>query len=137
MPKEDNMKYNFGLIKNKDVEFYLKENDKTYKISGMLLNVNSYSTKFRFIFSDKMLDIKEDVFLHMKVKYENNIVKFYQTNYEKLISGFFGFTMYDTFGFPLEDTIEILSERDFVLDVEGYNYIKQLQKEKSQNTFNK
>lgn len=40
---------------------------------------------------------------------------------EKLINGKSAFRLYDTFGFPIELTIEMASERGFEVDVDGFN----------------
>ena len=40
---------------------------------------------------------------------------------DKLISGSDAFKLFDTFGFPLEMTIELASERDYKVDVEGFH----------------
>ena len=56
-----------------------------------------------------------------------------QTKKEKLehISGDDAFKMYDTYGFPLELTIEIAEEENLSVDVEGFNKAMQKQKQMS------
>ena len=50
---------------------------------------------------------------------------------EKLLSGELAFKLYDTYGFPIELTEEILSEKDMKVDVEGFNDEMKLQKERA------
>ncbi len=47
----------------------------------------------------------------------------------KMILGKNAFTLYDTYGFPLELTIEIASEHGFTVDTEGFN--KEMQEQKA------
>ena len=43
-----------------------------------------------------------------------------------------GFTMFDTFGFPVELTKEIFEEQGFDFDMNGYTLLKELNKKKTQ-----
>ena len=43
--------------------------------------------------------------------------------------------MYDTYGFPMEITKEILSEQKIEIDENGFYVLRNLQKEKNKNTF--
>ncbi|MDJ0713055.1 MAG: alanine--tRNA ligase [Prochloraceae cyanobacterium] len=49
-----------------------------------------------------------------------------------VIPGEDAFTLYDTYGFPLELTQEIAAEQDLTVDVEGYNKAMQIQIDTSQ-----
>ncbi|PKM79875.1 MAG: alanine--tRNA ligase [Firmicutes bacterium HGW-Firmicutes-13] len=48
----------------------------------------------------------------------------------KVLSGEIAFRLYDTFGFPLDLTREIVEERDIVLDEEGFKEQLELQRER-------
>lgn len=52
-------------------------------------------------------------------------------NQENLIGGKQAFRLYDTFGFPLELTIELAQEKGFDVDVQGYNDCFKEHQEKS------
>lgn len=67
------------------------------------------------------LNILEDYILEMKV--ENEIV----------FSGQKAFKLYDTFGFPLELTEEILLEKNIDLDVEAFNIYMEEQKNRARS----
>jgi len=50
---------------------------------------------------------------------------------DKIISGDDAFKLYDTFGFPLELTMEIAEEKGFKVDIEGFNKAMTEQKERA------
>lgn len=132
-----NVKYNFGILKNSLIQFSLFKDEKHVNIKGCLKNVKQTKDSFLFEFENMTLEIIKDVFLHMQTKYENDYVCFVQTNDDTNICSLFGFTMFDTFGFPYELSEEILEEKGFKLDMEGIECLKQFQKNKFKNTFKK
>ncbi len=50
---------------------------------------------------------------------------------QKLISGFKAFELYDTYGFPLELTVEIAEEHSISVDVQGFEEEMNVQKERA------
>lgn len=61
----------------------------------------------------------------------DNLTKFAPTN--KKISGEKAFRLFDTFGFPLELTVEMATEKGFVVDEEGFKKAFELHRQKSQS----
>ena len=57
------------------------------------------------------------------IERKNQFMKQANPNYieEKVINGKSAFRLYDTFGFPIELTVEMAKERGFDVDVEGFN----------------
>lgn len=51
--------------------------------------------------------------------------------HDKLLSGQVAFRLYDTYGFPLELTQEILAERGLSVDVQGFNEAMEAQRERA------
>ena len=56
---------------------------------------------------------------------------------DKIISGENAFKLYDTFGFPLELTVEIANENDVKVDVEGFNRCMKEQKQRAKDSAQK
>ena len=54
---------------------------------------------------------------------------------EKVLSGEEAFRLYDTYGFPVDLTIEILEEKGLSIDQEGFDKAVEEQKEKAKGTF--
>ena len=54
---------------------------------------------------------------------------------EKVLSGEDAFRLYDTYGFPVDLTIEILEEKGLSIDQEGFEKAVEEQKEKAKGTF--
>ena len=126
------IKYNLGLLKNIDVGFI--EYDTNRKIHGIIKNIKRTNNKYQFIYEKYIIEIDFDKINFFRLKKENNIIWFIFNKTPK-ISSLFVFTMYDTYGFPMEITKEILSEKEIEIDEEGFYILKELQKEKSKNTF--
>ena len=58
-----------------------------------------------------------------------------EKNGEKVLSGENAFKLYDTYGFPIDLTSEILEEKGLTYDEEGFKKAQQEQKAKSEGTF--
>lgn len=129
------LKHNWGLIKNRLVGFR-QINDETYSHKGILVNVKSFKDKVQFVFENKnMLEVSSDVLNKLLIRNESGVIWFIYEKTSSLVSGLIGFTMFDTYGFPMEITKEIMNENGMELDVEGFDVLRKLQKEKSQDSF--
>ena len=129
------MKYNFSILKNKTVGFHIIINSKQIDLINIVKNVKQTSTDIIFLFDNCSLSININVFLHMLIREHNDIVWFIEDSSNSYLSSFIGFTMFDTYGFPIELTNEIFNEKNEKLDIEGYYILRTLQKELSKNTF--
>lgn len=52
----------------------------------------------------------------------------------KILNGNIAFLLYDTYGFPLELTIDICKERNIIVDKSGFKYSMNLQRKRSKKT---
>ena len=132
-----NMKYNFGILKNKKVKFrQIYDDNKTSCCFGIVTKVKEKNGKYRFTFNNgNVLEIRDMILAKMLIRKEDEQVVFTYDEDNKKISGLVGFAMYDTYGFPIELTEEILAEKGYEIDLEGYSILKQLQKDLSSGTF--
>ena len=129
------LKYNFGLIKNKKVGFNINVNNKTLNFSSILLNVKQTKKTLKFLLENGILEVDIIQFNTMNIKRVDDIIWFIQTDNINNISGYVVFSLFDTYGFPMEITEEILLEDGKTIDKEGFYLLQQLQKEKSSNTY--
>ena len=120
-----NFRYNFSILKNKSIFFKV---NNVY-IGGTLKSVKTKSDQFIFAFEDKRLGVNQEYFKHLKVNLIDDKIVFTKS-VDNLINGLFGFTMFDTFGFPFELTDEMLKEFNLKLDMEGVDIFKRIQKMK-------
>ena len=126
------IKYNFGLLKGLDVGFIHEDNTRGFH--GILQNVKKINGGYRFIYENHYIEISEDIFQNSLIELKDDILIFKPIS-EPIISGIFVFTMYDTYGFPMEITKEIIEEKGLKIDENGFNILKQVQKNKTKNTF--
>lgn len=124
------IKYNFGLLKNQIIGFI--DPSTGLGIYGELRNVIRKGGNYRFVYDDNYIEIPESDFSTCSFKKANEVYYFIP---DTCISGLMVFSMYDTFGFPPELTQEILEEKGFTVDMDGFLLIKEIQKQKTQGTF--
>lgn len=127
------MKYNLSILKNAEVGFVLPIKGEQHIISGTITNIQQKKDVITFVFTETMLDIKTNWFEHCKVLSNDNLMLFVPD--PDILTPFLGFTMFDTYGFPIELTQEIVNEHGYNLDTEGFEILRQLQKSQSKGTF--
>ena len=80
----------------------------------------------------RIISIEEDKFaqtLDQGIDIIGEYIKDMKSNNETVLKGELAFKLYDTYGFPVEVTEEILAEEGFTLDLEGFNANMNLQRE--------
>lgn len=65
----------------------------------------------------------------------DEIIKDLRRDGEKTISGRDAFVLYDTYGFPLEMTVEIASERELGVDIDGFEEEMNVQRERGRKSW--
>lgn len=127
-------KYNFNLLKNKQVKIgYLKDNVFHGK-TGKLINSKIFEDKISFIFEDSQLDVDISTFNYSLIRRNLDTISIIYDENNRKLSGMIGFVMSDTYGFPIEITEELLLETGYILDLEGFKVMQELQKEKSRKS---
>ncbi|MBY6836091.1 alanine--tRNA ligase [Clostridium botulinum] len=84
----------------------------------------------------KVIKIEEDKFretLDSGMEILNNLISELKENNEKVLKGADGFKLYDTFGFPMELTKEILEDEDLSLDEDGFHKEMKEQRERARS----
>ena len=75
---------------------------------------------------EKIIKTEEENFLRTLSTGEKKLADIIESSNSKVISGSDAFLLYDTFGFPIELTIEACEDKGFTVDIDGF-------KETSQN----
>lgn len=131
-----NLKFNFGILKNKRVSFEWDSRGKKVKYEGVIASVKNKKDTYTFTFSNgEKLRVESVAFLKCEVKKTDDVINIIYNPSNELLSGFVGFAMSDTYGFPIEVTEEILKEKGIKIDMDSFNILKELQKELSTGTF--
>ncbi|MBQ7340524.1 MAG: alanine--tRNA ligase [Clostridia bacterium] len=86
----------------------------------ILLEIEKESKKFEATLASGIKEFEKCV---MGIERKNAFMKSKDANYveEKAINGKQAFRLYDTFGFPLELTVELALEKGFTVDENGFN----------------
>ncbi|WP_456008448.1 alanine--tRNA ligase-related protein, partial [Clostridium butyricum] len=82
----------------------------------------------------KVIKIEEDKFretLDAGIEILNGFISELKENNKKILSGAEGFKLYDTFGFPMELTKEILEDEGFSLDEDAFHEEMKIQRERA------
>lgn len=92
------------------------------------------ATKKEYI--KKVIKIEEDKFretLDSGMEILNGFINELKENKEKVLKGADGFKLYDTFGFPMELTKEILEDEGLALDEEAFHEEMKIQRERARS----
>ena len=81
----------------------------------------------------KIIKLEEEKFLLTLETGEKKLLDYINNTNDKVIPKEIAFLLYDTFGFPLELTLEVAAEYDFTVDEKGFKEELNKQKELSRN----
>lgn len=101
----------------------IKENEGAYPY---LLEKQDYITR--------VIKIEEENFaktIDSGMKILNDLIQTHQQSKETVFRGADAFRLYDTYGFPIDLTIEILQEQGMQVDQQGFNQLMQEQRERA------
>jgi len=84
----------------------------------------------------KLIMQEEEKFLLTLESGEKRLVDYISNATDKIISKETAFLLYDTFGFPLELTLEVAEEYGFSVDIDGFNEELEKQKIRARNSRN-
>lgn len=107
-----------------------------YKLVDEVVNINMDF----YPYLDAKRDFVKEVILGEETKFLSTIeggIKLLNTEISKLkgnnLDGKVAFQLYDTFGFPIELTIEVCEEKNITVDVEGFNNHLEEQRNRARN----
>ena len=81
------------------------------------------------------LVIQRPVFLqHTLVKLEGECV-YFEFSPEPILSGMFTYCLFETYGFPIEFTIDEMERNGMSVDEIGYHVMEELARERNKNTY--
>ncbi len=81
----------------------------------------------------KIVKLEEENFLKTLENGEKRLLDIIESNNGQVLSAKDAFLLYDTFGFPIELTVEVCEEKGVKVDLEGFYQELQLQKERARN----
>ena len=79
----------------------------------------------------KIVSIEENKFLETLTQGEKLLEDIIENSEDKIIQGVDAFTLYDTYGFPVELTVEIAETHGFSVDLNGFEQEMEKQKERA------
>ena len=85
---------------------------------------------------EKIVKTEEENFLRTLESGEKKLQEIISKSKTNVVSGEDAFLLYDTFGFPIELTVEAANDQNFSVDLEGFNKALVEQKERARNARN-
>ena len=136
-------KLNLSLLKSKTIKFVCGYKQVTLKVDNVLQN----SKCVTFLSSGGKLEIDSADFLYYRVSSasqtefigdtDGDIDMILYRSSDNVLSPFIGYTLYDTYGFPVELTKELLQEKGYDIDLKEYYFLRDLASNGNKGTFNK
>lgn len=125
------MKLNIKLLENRKLGIKNILDKNTPGIVFNCIKCKQNKQNIRLYTEKSYVEIPNDIFLKMLIrKNEDTIWLIYEN--DNNINSLVGYTLFDTYGFPVEITQEELKNKGN-LDLIGFDILKEIQKEKSQN----
>ena len=122
------VRYGFSFLGTKTPFIYKLVNILSQKLGDNFPELNSQKQLIENVIKEEELSFLRT--LDQGLAKLDQIVK---SSSDKTISGKKAFELYDTYGFPIDLTSLILSEKDLQLDIKGFNKELQIQKDRSKS----
>ena len=122
------VRYGFSFLGTKTPFIYKLVNILSQKLGDNFPELNSQKQLIENVIKEEELSFLRT--LDQGLLKLDQIVK---SSSDKTISGKKAFELYDTYGFPIDLTSLILSEKDLQLDIKGFNKELQIQKDRSKS----
>ena len=122
------VRYGFSFLGTKTPFIYKLVNILSQKLGDNFPEINSQKQLIENVIKEEELSFLRT--LDQGLVKLDQIVK---SSSDKTISGKKAFELYDTYGFPIDLTSLILSEKNLQLDIKGFNKELQIQKDRSKS----
>lgn len=131
-----NIKLNFTPLLQKNIKIVYEP----LVVEGILEQVIQKKDDISFVINGNKITFPKKLVFNSTLEKENGtiIITLYDESTPldlKIVSGLVCFTMFDTYGFPIELTEEIVNEQGFLCDIQGFSVLRELQKQHDKNTF--
>ena len=92
--------------------------------------------KYQFIFENgNVLVIQQNaVYYHVILHYENDCI-FLEWSNNAVFSGIVAYSLYETYGLPLEDTVDEVSRYGLTVDEKGFYILQEFHRQNNKGTF--
>lgn len=110
--------------------------DKPFLYQMVDIVVAKYSDFYPYLVSKaelvkKIVKLEEENFLKTLENGEKKLLDIIEHSNNQMVSGKEAFLLYDTFGFPIELTMEVCEEKNVKVDIEGFQQELQVQKDRA------
>lgn len=91
---------------------------------------------YRFVFvNGYSLTIQEDAFMfHCRLLFENECI-FFEYSQKPILSSLIVYSLFETYGLPLEFSVDEMSRIGVPVDEEGFHQLEELQHKRNKDTY--
>ncbi|UUM24614.1 alanine--tRNA ligase [Mycoplasma sp. 3686d] len=116
---------------HKAMQLKVEQNIFLYKLVAVIASTLPYEYNIPHI--EKVI-LEEEILFSKTIESGRELLEQYINHDQSLFSGVIAFRLFETYGFPIELTTEILAEQNIQVDMNGYNRAKEQHSEVSKGS---